>query len=269
MNVFRGKDSMHTSTQALRKCYSFIKSSFNLRLITRLSLVIAMAIGVHNTTAFALELSPEEIRGEKTNRPVSVLQNRFFKKVLRPELGILAGQVNDEAYLETKYTGARLGLFFTEQIGLEYQFIKTKVSDSLDRKALRNIKYLPYPLPTEEEDPNFDPATQYKEVSPEINPIRRAHDLTAVYAPIYGKLDLLNAYILYFDLYISLGLSKVDTDQGEKSAFTFGIGERFYFSESWSIRVDYKRRMYDETRDGKTVNKDADTIDLGLSFFFL
>ena len=66
------------------------------------------------SAAFSLDLDPGEIRGKSSKEPVDVLQNRYFLKSWRPELGLIAGTMLDEAYISTRITGLRLGLFFNE-----------------------------------------------------------------------------------------------------------------------------------------------------------
>jgi len=55
-------------------------------------------------------------------------------------------------------------------------------------------------------------------------------------------------------LTLSAGLAQVQTTQGNKWAFTPGIGQRFYFSKSFSLRVDvtdvYLKESY--VSQGKT-----------------
>jgi outer membrane beta-barrel protein len=210
-----------------------------------------------HTAVAADDLSPSELRGNPNKQPVSVLQNRFFLKAMRPEIGILAGSFLNEAYTKTTTTGFRVGLFINEWFGVEGQYAKTQVKDSEDRKALNRQTYRDL-----EED---------KQVSPdaEVNPIYSVTDINAVIAPFYGKLNLLNQYIVYSDLYLSAGGAKVETSQGDINAFVIGVGQRFYMLNALSVRIDFRDRMYTEQRGGKDSRKNALSIDLGVSYFFL
>jgi outer membrane beta-barrel protein len=219
--------------------------------------------------ANAFDLDPSELRGKSSKEPVTVLQNRYFTKVYRPEAGLLVGAVMDEAYLETQIYGARSGLFLTEWLGIEVQMMKTRVSASQDRKALDGKKYLPLP----EDDPNSGNATpdgEYTTVSPEpeVNPIRSMTDFNANLTPFYGKLNLLNKYIIYTDICFTGGLSRVETDQGEKLATVLGMGQRFYMGQNLSTRINFMDRIFTEERAGNNARRNSYSVDLGASWFF-
>src|SRR5690606_20071618 len=103
----------------------------------------------------------------------------------------------------------------------------------------------------------------------EVNPVHKIADFNAITAPFYGKMNLMDLMIVYFDMYLTAGISFVDSDQGQKTAFNIGIGQRFYFTDSFSFRVDFRNRMYTEKRSGQDTSKELISIDFGLSYFFL
>lgn len=233
---------------------------------TKWALLAAFGIAA---PAGALDLNPSEIRGKSNKEPVTVLQNRYFLKSYRPEFGLMAGMIVDEAYLNTATFGARAGMFMTEWLGFEVQTLKTKVSDSDDRKALQQKR-------TIKPDSSGDarPATNeqgeliYVTSDPEVNAVHGMQDFTVVAAPFYGKLNLLNKWIIYTDLYAGGGVSRVETDQGDIMGMTLAIGERFYLGKAWSMRIDIKDRIYTESRSGMETRKNSYAFDLGASYFF-
>ncbi len=235
----------------------------------RLALYV-WALCLASTSAMALELNPNEIRGKSSKEPTSVLQNRYFTKAYRPEFGILAGQIVDEAYLSTSTFGARTGLFFSEWIGLEVAMVKTTVRDSSDRKALNGLKYRP--LPETDDSGNAIPANPGEEKivspDPEVNAIHSMTDMNGIAAPFYGKLNLLNKWIVYTDVYFTGGYSRIATDQGNKSGLNFGGGQRFYLGQAWSIRIDFRDRVFKEQRANEPTRKNSYSWDLGASYFF-
>ncbi|MEY3901144.1 MAG: hypothetical protein RL189_450 [Pseudomonadota bacterium] len=154
----------------------------------------------------------------------SVLQNRFFTKRLRAEVGVSAGSILNESYSKTNTFGARAGLFISEKIGVEYNFAKFKSEDSPDLVALRTQEVCV--------------ELECRSIEPSYIRISKLHQLQLVTAPIYGKINLFDWAILYSDLTFSAGAAQVDTTQGRKWAFTPAIGQRFYFSKSFSLRVD-------------------------------
>lgn len=222
------------------------------------------------SSALALDLNPNEIRGKSSKEPTSVLQNRYFTKSLRPEFGLLAGQIVDEAYLSTSTFGARTGLFFNEWFGMEVAMVKTTVRDSSDRRALNGLKYRP--LNDTDSAGNAVPANSGEETivspDPEVNAIHSMTDANAIAAPFYGKLNLLNKWIIYTDVYFAGGYSRLETDQGVKNGMNIGGGQRFYVGQSWSFRLDFRDRMFKESRAGELARKNSYSWDLGASYFF-
>ena len=221
--------------------------------------------GCFSYKASALDLDPDEIRGSGKKQSIAVLQQRFFLKSKRPELGLIMGSMLNEAYTKTYAYGLRSAFFFSEWIGVEFEYVKTTLSDSDDRKALNQLVYRPKnPTPDEKNG-----TVTYVTPDPEVNPIHSYTDVNFVAAPFYGKLNFLDKLILYSDLYLTTGLSKVDTDQGSKMAFVRGAGQRFYIQNSWSVRVDFRDHTYTEQRAGQSTRKNALSFDAGFSYFFL
>lgn len=204
----------------------------------------------------AIDLKPEEIRGKGASSPVTILQNRYFLKAWRPELGVSYGTVTNEAYTDTKLLGFRGALFFSEWLGLELQSYKATTSDSDDLQALKRLRYLKIDDPTVQVFPD-----------PEVNRIKRITDASVVLAPFYGKLNFADWLIIYSDLYVTGGLSNLDTEQGGINALNFGAGQRFYWQRSLSFRIDFKGRRYTEQSAGKDRTKTTYSVDFGLSYF--
>lgn len=209
-------------------------------------------------SVFAIDLKPEEIRGKGQQSPVTILQNRYFTKALRPELGISYGTITNEAYTDTALFGLRGAIFLNESLGVELQTFNASVADSDDRKALRKITYY-----RREADGSFVQGI----LDPEVNQIKKVMDLSAIFAPFYGKLNLADFLIVYSDVYFTAGVSRVDTDQGDLNALNYGAGQRFYWAKSLSMRIDFKARTYTETRNGGDYRKNTYSVDFGLSYF--
>lgn len=205
-------------------------------------------------------------------KPPMVLQNRYFLKEMRPEVSVHGGQVLNESYSQTWMLGSRAGLFLTEALGVEYAFSKFMASDSADRKALRKLRYC---------GANGEEDTVCQTVNPSYVQLKSSNSLALTFAPIYGKINLLEGYILYSDIYANLGAGLVDTSQGKEGAGYFGIGQRFYFAKSFNIRIDAIDHVFQETRQntvGEGASKRTEeqkhirhawTVSLGVSAFLL
>ena len=210
-------------------------------------------------------LNPKDIRGEtpESRKSISVLHSRFFKKAWRPEVGVMFGYSTDEAYFDTSGLGLRLALFTNEWFGVEVQYIKMSYEESDDYNEIQQLSKLAF------EKNSSKPLN----IVPEINPITQVIDANIVFAPFYGKLSLSNALTVYSDVYFTLGYARVNTSHdGVKdesfNAITLGIGDRLYFSESFSFRADFRTRMYTEQRRQEDYFKKAYYIDFGVSYFF-
>lgn len=222
------------------------------------------------STASALDLDPNEIRGKSSKEPMTVLQNRYFLKSYRPEIGFLGGTLLDEAYLSTRTSGIRMGMFLNEWWGVDLAIVRTTVTDSQDRKALNRLKYRPLngsPINGDAVSTGSNSETLVSP-DPETNALRSSLDFAFVGAPFYGKLNLIDQFIVYTDLYGQAGMARVDTDQGPKTAIIIGGGERFYVGKSWSLRVDFKNRIFNESRAGQNTRRNSYGIDVGASYFF-
>lgn len=229
----------------------------------RLLLIAAGTISSFSVKGFgqSLDISPSSFRPGADKRPVAVLQNRFFRKSFRPEAGFLAGTILNESYTSTNASGLRLGMFLGEWMGVEAQWISTKVSDSADRKALNKLRYRPL-------EGDATNGTQVVSPDPDVNAIHGMRDLTAVAAPFYGKLNLFDQMIVYTDVYVTAGMSTVETDQGSKNAFVFGGGQRLYMFDSFSLRLDFRNRVFKETRAEAERQRNSWSVDFGASYLF-
>lgn len=208
-----------------------------------------------NQYAVALNLKPDEIRGEEVNNPIKILQNRYFTKTNRPEIGFAVGTFVNEAYTDTALMGLRAAYFFNEWLGVEAQSISTTVEDSDDRRALNQLKYQKIGT------------TEVVSPDPETNQVNGSTDVAVVLAPFYGKLNLIDKIIIYSDLYLSAGVSQVSTDQGNLSSLSWAAGQRFYWKKNISFRIELKDRIYQETRNNEDTTKHAYSVDFGMSYF--
>jgi outer membrane beta-barrel protein len=177
---------------------------------------------------------------EITEPTPNIVQNRFFTKQMRLESGASFGTVLNESYSKTQVTGARVGFFLSEKIGLEYNFVQFRSSDSPDLLALRSQEVC------------ID--LQCRSLEPHFIRLGRMHQGQIVAAPVYGKINLFDSAIIYSDLTFSLGAAQVNTSQGSKWAFTPGFGQRFYFTKSMSLRLDVTDVFLKETISGSKVD---------------
>lgn len=235
-------------------------------IVTLLSGALALAAArvalAPSSAAAQTDAKPLVVQGGDDSlpeKPPMVLQNRFFLKTLRPEVSVFGGQLLNESYSRTWMFGARTGLFLTEAIGAEYSFETYQPSDSDDLKALRSLRYC------------NDAGTKCTRPEPSFVRLERAHMATATFAPIYGKVNLLDWFILYSDIYANVGAGLLDTSQGSKIAGVIGFGQRLYFAKSYNVRIDAVDHIFQEERENLGTKKEsvrnAWTVSLGVSAF--
>lgn len=222
------------------------------------TIIFCMCAYLWTSQLAALELKPSEIRANTKTKPASVLQNRYFIKSFRPEFGLSAGSMLNESYTDTYLIGVRSAIFFNEFIGVELQSIRTSINDSDDRKALNQLRYR-----------RLDDVDTIVSPDPEINSINAMTDINAIFAPFYGKINILDRIIIYSDIYLTGGLSKVETSQGDLNAITWGAGQRYYWGKNIAFRIDVKDRVFTEKRSGKDYLKHSYGLDFGVSYFIL
>ena len=181
-------------------------------------------------------------RTDLTESIPTVVQNRFFTKKLRAEAGASFGSLINESYSQTQSVGGRLGLFLSETVGLEYNFSKFISKDSADLISLRTQEICI--------------SQECRSIEPSFIRLKKMHQGQAIWAPVYGKINLLDSMIIYSDLTFGAGIAFVETSQGGKWAFTPGIGQRFYFSKSMSLRIDVTDVLLKESSSAGAVRRE-------------
>lgn len=175
-------------------------------------------------------------RGDKAR--IGVVQNRKFTKKNKFELGVFGGFVSSDPFLDNKGVGLRLGYHFSEFIGLNIFGFKDLVTDSAAAIA-------------------FAQNTQGKANTNIPNYYVGAEGL---FSFLYGKLSLLGAEIIYYDLYFALGGGLRDTETGQSLSGTAGLGQRFFVGSNISIRLDYRIIYFKENIPEKVVPQKAGTL---------
>jgi len=191
-----------------------------------------------------------------------VVQNRFFRKALRPEISLAAGTILNEAYSSTLGASARVGLFLTEYVGLEYGYTKFSSSDSADLDALSRLSYY-----------KDQTSSEKVSVNPSFVRLKSLHSAHLSFVPIYGKINFLDWLIIYSDLYVSAGVGLLETSGKKEIPGIVGIGQRFFFAKSFSVRVDAFDHIFNEVRYNGAQKlqsiRNAWMVSLGCSVLFL
>lgn len=197
------------------------------------------------------------------DKEVYVLQNRKFRKDGKLFLSAMGGFTTSGAFVDaTNYQG-RLGYFFHEEFGVELLYA---VAQSKTNPSFSDISRIA--------------TTFYRK-------IESYYGGMMLWSPFYAKINTFNK-VLYFDWNFGLGIAKV-TDKNNKNkvvvatndilleenhtAIMWGMGPRFYISDSWSIRLDltafhYKANKQLDASLSKEVRFNNYDLTAGLNYTF-
>ncbi len=217
------------------------------------------------TLAHSAEKSLYDFSWLDKDKEVYVLQNRKFRKDGSFYIGATGAKTFGQAFLDSYGGTFRAGYFLTENWGFELAYGKNSGSENDTAKGVREQGTVPF----------------YRKIDSYMGGM-------VMWSPFYSKINTFNK-IFYFDWMFGLGLAQIKTkdnrnkfDTGATNQNTltdddnmgalWNTGFRFYFSESWSLRLDITGLSYkaDKTKKatGATSSSKASkvfsTYDLGL-----
>lgn len=208
--------------------------------------LLLLAIWSHQT--FASETSVYDFSWLDQDKEIYVLQNRKFRKVKSLYVGGTFGKNLAGAFIDSTEFNISGGFFFTEAWGIELTYTQTQSKKNATSKGV-----------------NEQGAVAF---SREINSTKSA---MLLWAPFYAKINTFNK-VFYFDWIFGLGLAQVSTTDN-RNEFPGGqaadvltkenltgvgwmSGLRFYLSQSWSTRLDFRATHLNATT---AVNGETDT----------
>lgn len=215
------------------------------------------------------------------NYEIRVIRPRFFQKRERFELGAEFIVVMNDTFVYTLMASGLLSYHFTESLGIEAALA---VGQSIDRG---------------EKEILFD---DFK-IKTEVFRTLYFGELSLMYTPIYGKVQLPEGRLLYFDTFLTLGGGmtgvewrfsdycqepdrEVDTSTPDIPSDTvntypglvFGLGQRIFRTANTSLRWQLKNHMiFYDTGDsacnpnaggGGSKSHNNITLQIGASQFF-
>jgi outer membrane beta-barrel protein len=90
--------------------------------------------------------------------------------------------------------------------------------------------------------------------------------------PIYGKLNLFDAGVSQFDVYVLAGAGQINLDTGSAPMYSAGGGVGFWWSKHFSTRVEARWQGYRERVNvggGEFASRDMNETVLGVSVGFI
>lgn len=170
-------------------------------------------------------------------REKSVIQYKLYPRAGKWQLGLQYGFGSGDPFLSIRSIGGYIGYNFSEFWAINALYNKWSTSFSSAHSA-------------------FVTAAG---VGTNSNPLKSFMGLESSWNLLYGKLSLLGAGIIHFDLMASLGAGIMDTDNNKGMTGFFGVSQQFYLSKQFSLKVDYRGFMFRE----KLIEKVGTTVPLG------
>jgi outer membrane beta-barrel protein len=243
-------------------------------------LLASLAIGLVPEPIAQTAFADEEAERFK-NYEIRVIRPRFFQKRQRIELGAEFIVVMNDTFVYTLMASGLLSYHFSESWGLE---AAVAVGQSIDRG---------------EKEILFDDFN----IKTEVFRTLYFGELSLMYTPIYGKVQLPEGRLLYFDTFLTLGggmtgvewrysdfCQEPDRETDQKTAdvpsdtvntypgIVYGIGQRIFRSAKTSLRWQLKAHTVFYNSGDSACDPNADgggatthnniTMQIGASQFF-
>ncbi len=159
---------------------------------------------------------------------ISVIQKKFLPKTERFQLYAGGGTTTNSPWFLNMGLKVNLGYHFTESFGVELSGLFLSNSEREVAKEIRDNNLL--------QPEKFINTKSYVGV-----------DL--IWAPIYGKLTMLNKRIIPFDMYFSAGggTSSTNSQEGSVPTLHVGVGQIFAINKSMAFRWDYSWTSFQAT----------------------
>lgn len=173
--------------------------------------------------------------GDQTE--MGVVQNRLYSKAGKFQLGLLGGVALSDPFLNIKPYGGSIGYHFNEFLGVDVLALKVRTAGS---NAL-------------------DTLTETGKTANLVRP-EAYYGGEVTGSLLYGKLSLLGAKIIYYDMHVSGGGGQMQTENGNAPAWSAGLGQRFYITNWASLKVDYRMMHYTETVQEQHIDSQMDKV---------
>ncbi len=202
-----------------------------------------------------VEKIKEKYWAKADDTELGVVQNRTYQNARKFEFGIFGGTVNTDPFLNVRSLGVTLGYYFSPYFSTHLICWKNYASGST---ALKTFE-----------------ATSGYTANTNI-----PHSFCGAQASgdfLYGKLSLLGAMIIYFDLHLRGGVGEIRTESGKSIGPFVGLGQQIHLNKRFSLTLDYRMMVYQEDLKGKVPGATfgavlgnrtnvTDVITLGVSF---
>ena len=208
---------------------------------------------------YASESSVYDFSWLDSDKEIYVLQNRKFRKAQKVYIGGTLGKQINGAFIDSYAVDLYAGYFFKEDWGLELSYTKASGSENATHDSVQEQGSVAF----------------YRKID-------TATTAMLMWSPFYSKINTFNK-IFYFDWLIGAGLSSIDTEDNRLKfttvtdntptvesniAISWMTGLRFYISDSWSTRIDFKAYHLNADRVGKPSGSSDATTEKKFSHYY-
>ncbi|OFZ30559.1 MAG: outer membrane beta-barrel domain-containing protein [Bdellovibrionales bacterium RIFCSPHIGHO2_01_FULL_40_29] len=185
--------------------------------------LISFVVSIISMAAIAdVEVPQDELAQETVypvfDNPVSV-KNRNIRDIGTVDVGFFGGLALTEPIYNTSKVGIAMNYHFSETHSLGVMFAKNSTGLSVDAQGLKNDFGLDY---TRAPYPEYSMMADYN------------------YKLYYGKLSLTKVAVMNTSIYLSSALGIVKYVHKSYPAIALGVGERFYFTNHLSLKLDLR-----------------------------
>jgi len=178
----------------------------------------------------------ERVRNLDTQQKVRIVQNRLVDRNNRVELGLNYAFINGgDSYVQTQNFGGGLEYHINPRwsLGVHYQ----RAYNSLTAEGDQQFRLA-------REAQALDSASSHK--FPAVDYPLNSTLATASFYPIYGKLNLFDAAVAHFDIYMLLGYGRITVLTGSTNLYAAGIGAGVWMSSRITTRLEMRYQTYQD-----------------------
>lgn len=220
----------------------------------------SQAAAAESAEASELEKIKSRYWAQGSETEMGVVQNRLYTKQGKVESWLFGGVISSDPFLSIKTTGLSLGYHLNETSSFHVMGMRHFVDPSSALEVLR--------LGGKQANTNTPRGMVGAEYKASL---------------LYGKLSLLGAKILYYDMHLGLGGHMTSTETGNVPGPMGSIGQSIYIKSgdyaSIALRFDYRLMAYREeivekeitAKLGQVVgarNNFSNTFQFGISFLW-
>lgn len=171
------------------------------------------------------------------DKEFEVIQNKKYSKSGHLEFAPLFGIYQRVDFQDTQTVGASVAYHFNEALGVEVMGYKMLADDSAILTRFKETRGATI---------EYNKETYYVGIG-------------AQFTPIYAKFSLLGKKISHFDMYVTPNIGITHTI-ANRFTFGVGVGQKFWVTPKWNIRVEYRWMRYDDkvpTNEGATATRNG------------